>query len=382
MHGLGKAEFDAAGRPIRMNGTAQDITERKHTEQALRESEHLYRELVELAPDLIWVHCGGTITYINPAGARLLGAESPYAIIGRSARDFIHPDCWDAVRSRVKRVTVDRLPQPPMEMKFIRLDGEVIEVDSFGTPFTHEGTAAVRGVVRDITERKRAQELLSEPKGRRKDLQKELVKVGETAFSDTDMLELVLNLAQPRGNMRPLAERLIERYGSFAEVINADSERLPEVRGVSEPAIAALKIVHGAAVRLVRSRILNRPIVSSSQQLLDYIRANMSLSGREELRILFLDRKNTVIADEAHQQGTINHVSLYPREIVKRALQLNASALIIAHNHPSGDPTPSNSDVDMTRKLVEATRQLDIEVHDHIIVGKGAHVSLRNTGLI
>ena len=205
---------------------------------------------------------------------------------------------------------------------------------------------------------------------------------GETGLPDYELLELVLFSAIPRGDLKPLAKRLIRRFGSFGEVVSAEPQRLAEVEGVGKGVIAALKVVQAAALRLVRSRILDRPVIGSWDALMDYCQASMSYHKTEQFRILFLDRKNVLIADEVQQSGTVDHTPVYPREVVKRALELGASALIMVHNHPSGDPLPSDADIDMTRKVVEAGRSLGIRVHDHVVVGKGSFASFKTLGLL
>ena len=218
--------------------------------------------------------------------------------------------------------------------------------------------------------------------GHRHRLRERFQRGGPDALADYELLELVLFAAYPRRDVKPIAKQLIDRFGSFAEVISADPERLEEVSDVSTAAIASLKVVQAAALRLMQTRILNRPVLSSWQSLLDYCQASMAYNGTEHFRILFLDRKNTLIADEVQQTGTVDHTPVYPREVVKRALALGASALIMVHNHPSGDPTPSRGDIDMTREVAEAGRSLGITLHDHIVVGCGRHASFKSLGLL
>ena len=191
------------------------------------------------------------------------------------------------------------------------------------------------------------------------------------------MLELILFRAIPQRDVKPLAKDLLATFGSFAEVIAAPVERLNEVDGLGEAAIAELKIVQAAANRLVRGEVKQRQVLSSWSNVLDYCRAAMAFESKEHFRILFLDKGNHLIADEQHQTGTVDHTPVYPREVVKRALELSATALILVHNHPSGDPTPSRADIEMTRAIIEAVRAFDISVHDHLIVGKDGHASLK-----
>ena len=197
-----------------------------------------------------------------------------------------------------------------------------------------------------------------------------------------EFLELLLFRSGPRRDTKQIAKDLLARFGSFAEVLAAPAERLKEVPGVGESVVADLKIIQAAAQRYARDGVRKKPVLSSWQQLLDYVRAAMAFAEKEEFRIIFLDKKNQVIADERQQQGTVDHTPVYPREVVKRALELSSSAIILVHNHPSGDPTPSSADVSMTRTIVEIAKPLGITVHDHIIVGRDGHTSFRGIGLI
>ena len=206
--------------------------------------------------------------------------------------------------------------------------------------------------------------------------------LGADTLPDYEMLELVLFAAIPRRDVKPLAKQMIARFGSFAEVIAAPRERLLEVEGIGENVAVQLKVIEAAALRLSKARLIGRPALSSWQALLDYCTAAMARSIREEFRVLFLDRKNVLIADEVQSAGTIDHTPVYPREIVKRALELNASALILVHNHPSGDPTPSRADIEMTRSIAAAAKPLGIAVHDHVIVGRSGHASFKSLGLL
>ena len=213
--------------------------------------------------------------------------------------------------------------------------------------------------------------------GHRRRLRQRFLAAGSEAISDYEMLELILFRAIPQRDVKPLAKDLLATFGSFAEVIAAPAERLNEVDGLGEAAIAELKIVQAAANRLVRGEVKQRQVLSSWSNVLDYCRAAMAFESKEHFRILFLDKGNHLIADEQHQTGTVDHTPVYPREVVKRALELSATAVILVHNHPSGDPTPSRADIDMTRAIVEVARPLGISVHDHLIVGKDGHASLK-----
>jgi DNA repair protein RadC len=205
---------------------------------------------------------------------------------------------------------------------------------------------------------------------------------GAQALADYELLELVLFRGIPRRDLKPLAKTLLATFGSFAEVISAPRERLREISGLGDAAIAELKIVQAAAARLARGQVSERQVLSSWSGVLDYCRTVMAYGEREELRILFLDKRNHLIADERQQVGTVDHTPVYPREVVKRALELSATALILVHNHPSGDPTPSRADIAMTQAIVEVAKPLGIAVHDHIIVAKQGHTSMKGLRLI
>ena len=199
---------------------------------------------------------------------------------------------------------------------------------------------------------------------------------------DYELLEMTLFAALPRRDTKPLAKALLARFGSFAEVIAAPRERLREVDGAGESVVAQLKIVEAAAHRLAKTRVIGRPALSSWAALLDYCTAAMAREQREEFRVLFLDRKNILIADEVQSRGTIDHTPVYPREIIKRALELAATAIILVHNHPSGDPTPSKADIDMTRDITKAALALGITVHDHLVIGRKGHASFKSLNLL
>ena len=218
--------------------------------------------------------------------------------------------------------------------------------------------------------------------GHRQRLKERFMRDAGASLHDYEMLELVLFLAKPRAEVKPLAKALIARFGSFADVITADVKELVAVKGVGENTAVALKTIQAAAIRLAREQIMNKPVISSWQKLLDYCRASMAFAKTEEFRVMFLDRKNVLIADEMQQTGTVDHTPVYPREVVKRALDLGASAIIMVHNHPSGDPTPSKGDVEMTKEVREACEKLGISLHDHLIIGKSGHASFKSLGLL
>ena len=218
--------------------------------------------------------------------------------------------------------------------------------------------------------------------GHRERLRARFMEAGSEALADYEMLELVLFRAVPRRDVKPLAKGLLARFGSFAEVISAPTERLKEIDGLGEAAVTEFKIVQAAAQRLARGALAKRPVLASWSAVIDYVRAAQAFAEKEQFRILFLDKKNQLIADEVQQEGTVDHTPVYPREVVKRALELSATAVILVHNHPSGDPTPSQADIDMTRQIAGAAKPLGVALHDHIIVGKDGHASLKGLKLI
>jgi len=205
---------------------------------------------------------------------------------------------------------------------------------------------------------------------------------GAASVAEYELLELVLFRAIPRQDVKPLARHLLDRFGDFASVLAASPPRLAEVPGVGEAVVTELKIVEAAAQRMARAKVMNRHVITSWDALLDYCHTVMSHRETEHFRVLYLDRKNCLIADEEIGQGTVDHVPVYPREVVRRALELNASALILVHNHPSGDPTPSDQDIIVTGQIQEAAQILGITLHDHIIVGRSREASLRALGYL
>ncbi|MDX2154975.1 MAG: DNA repair protein RadC [Hyphomicrobiaceae bacterium] len=234
----------------------------------------------------------------------------------------------------------------------------------------------------NVADARAADEVLDDRAGHRARLRARFRTAGSEAVADYELLEMVLFRVFPRGDTKPLAKRLIARFGTFAEVVNAPPQRLAEVEGVGERAIDEIKLVRAAAVRLMQGEIKHRKVLASWTAVLDYCRVAQGFDERECFRILFLDKKNQLIADEVQQEGTVDHTPVYVREVVKRALELAATALILVHNHPSGDPTPSRADVEMTRMIVEAAKPLGVTVHDHIIVGRAGHVSMRERRLM
>jgi DNA repair protein RadC len=218
--------------------------------------------------------------------------------------------------------------------------------------------------------------------GHRQRLRERFLTGGAEALADYELLELLLFQARPRGDMKPLAKALMKRFGSFAAVMAASPRELAEVAGMGEASIVALKTVEAAALLMTRQQLIDRPVIGSWKKLLDYCHAAMAHQKVEQFRLLFLDNKNALIADEVQQRGTVNHTPVSPREVVKRALELGATAIIMCHNHPSGDPTPSEDDIAMTREIAEAAGRLGIALHDHVIIGRNGHRSFRSMGLL
>lgn len=219
-------------------------------------------------------------------------------------------------------------------------------------------------------------------RGHRERLRQRFLKGGDEALADYELLELLLFQASPRRDVKPLAKRLLKEFGGFAETVSAAPDDLRRVDGLGEAGLAALKTVQAAALRLARAQVMDKPVIASWQKLLDYLQASLAHEKAERFRLLFLDRRNRLIADELQQTGTVDHTPLYTREVVKRALELGASALILVHNHPSGDPTPSKADIEMTREVRSATEKLGISVHDHVVIGKGNYASFKALGLL
>jgi DNA repair protein RadC len=218
--------------------------------------------------------------------------------------------------------------------------------------------------------------------GHRERLKARFRETGSDTMADYELLELVLYGAHPRIDTKPIAKALLARFGSFSEVLGAPVAQLTEVAGVGEGVALHLKIVKAAAQRFARDGVRAKPLLDSGRAVVDYCTAAMAYEAIEQFRVLFLNKKNQLIADEVQQTGTVDHTPVYPREIVKRALELSATALILVHNHPSGDPTPSGADIQMTKQIVEVAKPLGIVVHDHLIVGKAGHASFRALALM
>jgi DNA repair protein RadC len=218
--------------------------------------------------------------------------------------------------------------------------------------------------------------------GHRERLRERFRGAGADALSDYELLEMVLFRALPRRDVKPLAKSLIGKFGSFAETVHAPDARLREVGGLGEAAITEIKLIAAAASRVAKGQLKAKTVLSSWATVIDYCRTAMAFADKEQFRILFLDKRNQLISDEVQQVGTVDHTPVYPREVVKRALELSATAIIMVHNHPSGDPTPSQADVQMTKAVIDVSGPLGISVHDHIIVGKHGHASLKGLKLI
>jgi len=220
------------------------------------------------------------------------------------------------------------------------------------------------------------------PHGHRERMRDKLLDRGADALADYELLEMLLFFAQPKGDTKPLAKGLINRFGSFASVLAAPSRDLFAAPGLGRHSVAAIRLVQASAQRLALAEVMNRPVLNNWDRLLEYLHSVLARERIEQFRVLFLDNKNRLLADEAQARGTVNHTPVYPREVVKRALELHATALILVHNHPSGDPTPSDDDIDMTQEVKIAAQALSIVLHDHLIVGNGRWVSLRQEGLL
>jgi DNA repair protein RadC len=216
----------------------------------------------------------------------------------------------------------------------------------------------------------------------RKRLRRRFLEGGADALPDSELLELLLTMAIPRGDVKPAAKALMQRFKTFDGVVNASVDDLRTVKGVGEVSPVAIKVVRAAADRLLRSEVTGKPVLSSFESVIDYCRLAMGFEPREEFRVLFLDRKNRLLTDEVMQKGTVDHAPVYPREVARRAIELNATAIILVHNHPSGDPTPSRADIAMTKEIAEASKAVGVVVHDHIVVSRDSHASLRALGLM
>ncbi|MFK8036144.1 MAG: DNA repair protein RadC [Hyphomicrobiales bacterium] len=218
--------------------------------------------------------------------------------------------------------------------------------------------------------------------GHRDRLRARFRELGPDGLADYEILELILFRSLPRRDTKPIAKELLQRFGSLNAIFGASEARLTELSGIGDNVATELKLFQALAMRLGKEELHQKPLLSSWSSVLDYCRTAMAYEEREQFRILFLDKKNKLIADEVQQKGTVDHTPVYPREVVKRALELSATAIILVHNHPSGDPTPSRADIEMTTKIVDVTKPLNIIVHDHLIVGKNGHASFKGLKLI
>lgn len=218
--------------------------------------------------------------------------------------------------------------------------------------------------------------------GHRKRLRERLRRGGHMALHDYELLELILFRALPRRDVKPLARNLLDRFGDLSGVLSATDARLLEVTGIGQEVITEFRLIEAVALNFGQSRIMHKPALANWNQMINYCRTKIAEKNREEFHVLFLDKKNHIIADELMGSGTVDHAPVYPREVIKRALELSASALILVHNHPSGDPTPSKADIDMTNKLYALASQYNIVVHDHLIIGRVDEVSFKNLGLL
>ncbi|SHK16006.1 DNA repair protein RadC [Roseomonas rosea] len=220
------------------------------------------------------------------------------------------------------------------------------------------------------------------PEGHRKRLREKLLRAGPEALADYELLEMLLFLALPRVDTKPHAKRLMARFGSFARAVTAPEPELRSVEGIGDAAIAALRLAQATAIKLLAEEVRDQPVLNNWDRLIAYLSAALARENVEQFRVLFLDSKNRLLADEAQARGTVNHTPVYPREVIKRCLEVGATALILVHNHPSGDPTPSRADIEMTAEIRQGAATLGIVVHDHLIIGNGRHLSFRREGLL
>lgn len=221
-----------------------------------------------------------------------------------------------------------------------------------------------------------------ENSGHRDRLRKRLMAGGPDALLDHEIVELLLTLTMPRIDTKPLARALLQEFGGVAGLMTADAEAIVRIKGMGERSAAAFKIVQAAALRLLRDKVMDRPVLASWQALLDYLRADMAHRMTERVRVLHLNTRNMLIRDEAMAEGSIDQAAIHPREVIRRAIELGSAAIILVHNHPSGDPQPSRADIQLTRDIADAGRKLGIALHDHVIIGANGHSSMRAMGLI
>src|ERR1700759_5511013 len=272
--------------------------------------------------------------------------------------------------------------QASLSPDHIRLSAPTVEVARTSRLQNAHGTACCRLMGTKTTEPQTEPAETPHYHGHRERLRERFYSAGPDALSDYELLEMALFPALPRRDTKPLAKALLKKFGSFAEVIHAPEARLREVDGIGDASIHQIKLMAAAATRIAKGELQQRKALSSWSDVLDYCRTSMAFADREQFRILFLDKRNQLIADEVQQVGTVDHTPVYPREVAKRALELSATAVILVHNHPSGDPSPSQADIQMTRAIIDIATPLGISVHDHIIVGKGGHACLKGMRLI
>ena len=218
--------------------------------------------------------------------------------------------------------------------------------------------------------------------GHRERLRQRLLDAPKGTLPDYEILEMLLFLSKPRGDVKPLAKELIKTFGSFGRVLNADTEALKGIKGIGESTVASLRIVQESVERLLKEEVGNQPVLKSWKALLDYCRAAMGHLTTEQFRVLYLNNDNVLIADEVQGEGTVNHTPLYPREVVKRALYLGASSVILVHKHPSGNPAPSKDDIALTHQVIAAAKTVGVSVHDHLIISATKHFSFKSNGLM
>jgi len=243
-------------------------------------------------------------------------------------------------------------------------------------------TAQLRAAAALLNPRKKMSVPEPDNSGHRARLRQRLTEGGPDALLDHELVEYLLALAIPRRDTKPLAKHLLAEFGGIGGLLTADAESLSRMPGMGETSVAAIKIAHAAALRLLRAEVADRPVLSNWQALLNYLHADMAHHRNERVRVLHLNTRNMLIRDELMSEGSIDEAAVYVREVIRRAMDLGSAALILVHNHPSGDPSPSRADIEITRNMAEAGKRLGITVHDHIVMGATGHASLRALGLI
>lgn len=307
-----------------------------------------------------------------------LNLNGQIAILSRHRRSF---ETYPSIMRWPAFLTALRAPQQRFAKGFSdRAQASPYQLAPSDVPQNVRGDA--RRSTREEPERSMPFPLGTGPHGHRARMREKLITRGPNALADYELLEMLLYFAQPKGDTKPLAKALINRFGSYADVLNAPPEKLLAVTGVGEYTLAALKLSHATAVRLAQAEATARPVMSNWGALIDYLTAAMAHERIEQFRVLYLDTRNRILSDEILSNGTVNHTPVYPREVLRRALDLHATALILVHNHPSGDPAPSQDDLALTTEIRSAAELLGLVVHDHIIIGKGKWRSLRKDGLL